>query len=35
MDDYLNKPCSKTSLENMLSKWEEVILGPVDDKGQE
>jgi YesN/AraC family two-component response regulator len=32
MDDYLKKPCSKTSLEEMLTKWEEIVLGPVEEE---
>jgi len=35
MDDYLNKPCSKTALETMLAKWEEVILGPDEEHDKE
>jgi YesN/AraC family two-component response regulator len=32
MDDYLKKPCSKTSLEEMLTKWEDIVLGPVEEE---
>ena len=32
MDDYLKKPCSKTSLDEMLTKWEDIVLGPVEEE---
>jgi YesN/AraC family two-component response regulator len=31
MDDYLAKPCAKQSLEDMLLKWENIVLGPLDE----
>lgn len=30
MDDYLNKPCSKLTLDAMLAKWEDEVLGPAE-----